>query len=138
MAEATTSTAAVAAFSTATGAVVVTTLAAFGLDVVSMGAGLCGCVAVRTLLPATEVRKSEIALVTLGSVIFASFATPWFAPYVGKVAALGAVQAEVGAVHIKASTAFVVGAFPKPLFLALRFVLQRASARVRKLNGGRR
>lgn len=107
---------------TGAGAVIVTVLAPLGLDVIAMGAGLCGCVVVRTLLPSPSlVSKKEIALVTLGSVVFASFATPWLLPWLLRGATL--VQVDIGPVQGKASAAFLAGAFPKPLLMFGKFAL---------------
>lgn len=116
MTEATTATAGLTAVASGTtGTVAITWLAVVGLDVPSLAAALLGCVIVQTLLPAEDLRIKAIALMTLGSMLFASMATPFVAPYLAAVAPAG-----ISHDHIKATSAALLAAFPKPALIFLR------------------
>lgn len=112
---ATTTTVTVATLSCVVGTSACTVLAAFGIDVASMVAALMGCLVVQTLLPAEQISLRSIALTTLGSMIFASVAAPWLVPYVAKITPEGMAYD-----HVRASTAALLAAFPKPLLLLIK------------------
>lgn len=103
-----------------TGAIMIGALAMAGIDVPSLGAALAACVAVQTILPSEKTSRREIVLLTVGSMILASLATPWFLPWVSSWAPRG-----IGDAHLKASVAAVLAAFPKPILLAGRAVLRK-------------
>lgn len=121
-----TSTIACTAGSACVGSLAFPFLAAVGLDLSGLIAGLIGCVIVQTVLPSASSTASawsmrgalSIALVTLGSMLFASVASPLVAPSVVHAASTalpGATEASV-----RAATAVALGGFAQPILLALR------------------
>lgn len=121
MAEAATTAGAVTAIASgAVGTVAATWLAMAGVDVPSLAAGMLGCVMVQTLLPEETINLRRIAAVTLGSMIFASMATPWVSPFVAHIA-----PSSVTMDQVRACSAALLAAFPKPFFLAAQKVIQK-------------
>ncbi len=99
-----------------------TSLALYGLDVPSLGAAMLGCVVVQTLLPSESVNPKVIVATTIGSMLFASFASPFIVPMLAKLTPEG-----VAIEHLRASAAALVAGFPKPLLLFIRSRWQKAT-----------
>ena len=124
-----------AATATATGVIVIPSLAAMGIDPSAMVAGLVGCTLVQTLLPADGRSVKAIALLTVGGMLCASLMTPIVAPWV--ILKVHAVVSE--AVHsdqIRATTAAFFGGFAQPLVMLVPKLIERLSGRLMAGKGG--
>ncbi len=102
----------IAAVGAGTGAVAVPTLAAFGIDASSVGAGLLGCVIVQTLTPPERVTVLKLAATALGSVLVASFGAPYLAPLFK--------TDTVNLVHANALASALLGGSAKPIYMVVR------------------
>lgn len=102
----------VAAVGAGTGAVAVPTLAAFGIDITSIGAGLAGCVIVQLFSQGERVSPLRVAATALGSVLVASFGAPYIAP----VFAVDNVSRD----HAHAVASAMLGGSAKPVYLLVK------------------
>lgn len=110
-----------AATAAATGVISIPVLAAMGIDPSAMVAGLIGCTIGQTLIPSLEARSwQSIALLTLGSVLFASLMTPLLAPWVfSKASQFVTVHQD----HARAVTAGALGLFAQPAVMLIRAIV---------------
>lgn len=105
-----------AATAAATGVISLPFLAAMGIDPSAMIAGLIGCTVVQTVLSGTSRPVRDIALITVGGVLFASLMTPIAAPWaVAKVHAI--ISESISRDAIRAATAAFLGGFAQPLLV---------------------
>jgi hypothetical protein len=108
-------------------------LAAIGIDPAAIAAGLAGCVVVQTLLPSEQHGIVKVALLTLGSVLFASLTTPFVAPV-----AVGYVldhypKATISSDAVKAAVAATLGGFAQPILFLVRAAIQaRIASKVKE------
>ncbi len=105
--------------SAAVGATTIPVLAAFGIDPASIVAGLTGCIVVQTLLPAQQYAFVRLALMTLGSVLFASLATPFAAPILVDWFIDHYPKASLAPDAVKAACAACLGGFAQPILFLL-------------------
>lgn len=106
-------------------------LAKMGIDPVLMVAGLVGCIVVQTILSSDKSLKA-IAIVTIGSVFFASLATPIYLPWL--IAKFG-LPAGVEKDAAQAGTAAVLGGFAQPIVSALHTGVKALAARAGRIFG---
>jgi len=95
-----------------TGAIAIPALAALGIDPISIGAGLLGCVVVHIFSPPERVSVGRMAATALGSMLVASFG----APYIGGAFEVGTVTKE----HAHAVASAILGGGAKPAYLLVR------------------
>lgn len=115
--------------STAIGATAVPLLAAVGIDPFSIVAGLAGCIVVQTLLPAQQHPFTRLALMTLGSVLFASLATPFAAPIIVGWVLDHYPKASISADAVKAAVAAGLGGFAQPILFLAKAMLRARTMR---------
>jgi hypothetical protein len=107
----------------ASGVPLVLFFGSLGLDPASMGAGLGGVVIAQTLLPATVNGLRSVVGLGLGSMLLASYSTPFLAPFVLRHLPDWAWLASVPSEHVKAASAAFIGAFAQPILLWVRSLL---------------
>lgn len=115
--------------SAAVGAAAIPLLAAVGIDPASIIAGLTGCIVVQTLLPAQQHSFSRLALMTLGSVLFASLATPFAAPIIVGWMLDHYPKASISPDAVKAAAAAGLGGFAQPILFFVRSMLRARTTR---------
>lgn len=110
---------------TFSGIAIMPLLVSMGLDPVLMVAGLGGCIVVQTLLRSDKGIR-VIAVVTIGSVFFASLSTPIALPWL--IAKFGLPD---GVEHsaARAAMAALLGGFAQPIVSALHGIVRAAAAR---------
>jgi len=96
----------------ASGAILYPVLCDMGLHPVSLGAGLFGCVVVQLLMPPERVSLRMVAATTLGSMLFATLASPFALPLIAK---WQMIPGGVTPSQAHVAVASVLGAFAKPL-----------------------
>lgn len=99
-------------------------LAGFGVDVASLIAGLIGCIVVQTLFPKEDqIQAAKIALVTLGSILFASLSTPLAFAWLQHAASF---LIPPGQEHqARAATAAALGGFARPILLVFQALFRK-------------
>ena len=117
--------------STAVGVAAFPFLAAIGVDPASIGAGLAGCIVVQTLLPPEQATSSlkSIAAMTIGSVLFASLATPFAAPIAISYVIEHYPKATISIEAVRAAAAAALGGFAQPILFLFRALLRARIAR---------
>lgn len=110
--------------SAAVGAATIPLLAAVGIDPASIVAGLAGCIVVQTLLPVQQHPFLRLALMTLGSVLFASLATPFAAPIIVGWVLDHYPKASIEPDAVKAAVAAGMGGFAQPILFFARAMLR--------------
>ena len=118
---------------TGAGIAVMPLMARMVIDPVLMVAGLVGCIVVQTILKSDKTLKG-IAVVTVGSVFFASLSTPIYLPWV--MAKFG-LPAGVEKDAAQAATAAVLGGFAQPIVSAIHTLVKKAAARAGRIFGQR-
>jgi hypothetical protein len=115
--------------STAVGVAAFPLLAAIGIDPASIAAGLAGCVVVQTLLPSEQHGFVRVALMTLGSVLFASLTAPFVSPLAVSYALEHYSRASISPDAVKAAVAATLGGFAQPILFLIRAAVQARIAR---------
>lgn len=110
---------------TGAGIAIMPLLVSMGIDPVLMVSGLAGCIVVQTLLRSDKTFK-VIAAVTIGSVFFASLATPILLPWVtAKFGLPTGVEKDAA----RAATSALLGGFAQPIVSALHTGVKALAAR---------
>jgi len=119
-----------AAIATTTGVLSIPILASAGIDPAAMGAGLLGCTIMQSFVQKdgqaiNAAFWAKIAVLTFGSMLFASLVAPVAAPWVH--VRLGEVFPKVPFPHegVRAMTAGALGAFAQPIVMFGRMLLKK-------------
>lgn len=117
-----TTVAAAATCSMSTGGFTVACLSAMGINPPDMIAGLLGCVAVMSLMRHSEPRSfRQIAALTIGGVLLASFLAPLAAPWV--VDTFASWAPKVPHMSVRAAVAAIIGGFAQSIVAGISYRL---------------